>query len=344
MFYQRRSISHILKEGSRLYLKHMRTLTRPLFYPLLAQIVGIALWVFLAYESVDLVTATFPRVNIWVLWGIFVLANLPGLYIFLHGFWQYLIWVSGLNLMVRELMDTGGKPDSRSAYLRITNRSTDYALIWSFLFGLVFLPLAFAVLPIAIGASNPNWYAPALVIGIGIFLVSTVLASMALVFCSLGFQTFAFSPGHAGASLFRSVDLVSHGFIKTLALLCVWLAVTQFILPSLVTWAMDALQMTRGLAWILQGFVQFVLTQNAEDVVSLEQTQGALVSLYNWLGSHVEMVAIELAHAIVFTFVSALLLPLGTCWFALLYADLKVRLDLSQTPPVLREPLTTGVS
>ncbi len=326
-FYQRRTIGEILTQGTGVYGHHWLSLTRPLFYPLGAQLIGVIFWIVLTFESVDLLTTYVPQLNVWALWFIFLLANLPGMYIFFHGFWRYIVWVTALNLLARDLVENGTSDHVDAFYLRVVSRSVDYSLIWSFLFAILFIPLGLAVIPLSISAANPDWYWGCVIAALLIILVGLVLGGILLIFFSLVFQVFAFTPGSAGASLFRSLDLVSVDIFKTLTILAIAVIATQFLLPSLVLVLCQALKLTQLLASGMEIGVSYILSKTTPSVLETQADYPFLATAYRMLAEKPALLAHEIIQTLLYTIVSALLLPLGTCWMALLYADLKTRLD-----------------
>lgn len=288
----------------------------------------------------DLLTTYFPQVNLWLMWGIFLLANLPGMYLFFEGFWRYLVWVSALNLVVRQLVETGNCSDLPARAMRISSRSVDYSVVLTFLFGVVFVPFAIALIPIALMSHFPDWYWGLLGVALLTVFVGLLLVCVLLIFCSLVFQVFAFTPGPAGACLFRSIDLVGQNVVKTLVIIAISVGITQFALPSIVVWMSDLVHATHLLAIATHGFVQYLLNQSYQGIEELYQDYAAVPWILGKLLANPWRVALELTRIIIYTFTSAFLLPLGTCWFALLYGDLKTRFELRELPVDAKEKAT----
>jgi hypothetical protein len=328
LFYQRRSFFQILKEGTILYFRHIVLMSKPLIIPLLAQLVGIFLWIGLTYGVVDLVTTHFPILNPWLLWGIFLAANLPGLYIFIQGFWHYLVWVSGLNLVARDLVETGQCSDLSAFALRINNRATEFSVIWTFLFAINFLPVGLAVIPLGVGGVHPQWGLSCNLLAGAIFLIGILIVSVLMLFFALVFQTFAFTPGSAGASLFRSVDLVKLNIPKTLGLSIIAVAATQFVLPPMVMAVLDGIRLTSFLGNGLEVLVRYALSKSA---VAIESYHSLVLSnVFHQLTHDPRFLSLQMMETLFYTFFSALFLPLGCWWFALLYADLKTQMEENQ--------------
>jgi len=330
VFYKRRSFVQILKEGTILYFRHIVLMTKPLVVPLLAQFVGILLWVGLTYGVVDMVTSRFS-LNPWLLWGIFLAANLPGLYIFTQGFWHYLVWVSGLNLVARDLVETGQCTDLSAFALRINNRASEYSIIWTFLFAINFLPVGLAVIPLGIGGVHPQWATGCNLMAGAILSTGMMVVMVLMLFFALVFQTFAFTPGSAGASLFRSVDLVKIDIPKTLGLSIIAVVATQVVLPPVVMAVFDGIHLTAYLANGLEILVRYALARSTTAIESYHSV--VLSNVFHQLTHDPRFLADQMMETLSYTFVSALFLPLGCWWFALLYADLKTQMDESQRLP-----------
>lgn len=304
---------------------------------------GIVLWLVLAYESVDWMTLTFPGVSIWITWSVFALANLPGMYLFFHGFWKYLVWVAALNLVVREVYETGNCPDVLAYAMRVTSRPVDYSLILTFLFGIVFVPFALALIPIVCLTTNPAGYWWGIAAAISIIFIGLLLVSTLLIFFSLVFQVFAFSPGSAGASLFRSMDLVAQNVLKTIIVILVSVTVTQLIFPTLITWGVEMTGLLTVIEFPLHEMIIYALQQTQKDIAVFQSQSPILFQFYQLLASKPQLLTHEAAKTIVYTFVSAFLLPLGTAWFALLYGDLKTRLESRDSTPDVSKSLISKV-
>jgi hypothetical protein len=325
LFYQRRSLIDILKDGTQLYCRYGLRLTRPLVYPVLAQFVGIGLWLGLTYGVVDWMTATPMANNLWLLWTGFILANIPGMWLFFDGFWRYLIWVSALNLMIRELAETGRSEELHPYYIRVHHRAVDYTLVWTFLFGLLFIPIGLGMIPISMFSSQPDQLWMGLAAGGIITGVGLIIALVLMMFFALVFQVFAFTPGSAGASLFRSLDLVATGFWKALAIVFTALSLTQLLLPMVITDISDQIHLTPLLSLPIEEGLRYFIREYSATIRSFHDP--LLEQVFANLSADPASQAQHVMQGILLMVVSALLLPLGTCWFALLYADLKTRLD-----------------
>lgn len=308
-------------------------------YPIFAQTAGIVIWVFLALQSVEFLTSVFPQINIWLLWIAFLLANLPGMYLFFNGFWRYMVWVSALNLLVRELAEDGACNDVQAYAMRITCRPLDYSLILTFLFGMVFIPLGFSMIPIAIASSHPEWYWGCILAALIILSVGSIAVCTAFIFFVLVFQVFAFTPGSAGASLLRSMDLVYQNIGKTVLIIIVSIGVTQLIIPSIFVWIADVSHLTELISNGFKLLMQPLIQQAYADISGFKNAYPEITWIADYIFVNPQQIGVELAGTLVYTYISAFLLPLGTCWFALLYGDLKTRLELKELPVELSKNL-----
>ncbi len=298
---------------------------------------GIIFWIGLAYESVDLLTAYFPHLNIWLIWIVFVLANLPGVYLFLNGFYLYMVWTAALNLVVRELAELGACSDISGYSLRVTNRSVDFSLILTFLFAIVFVPLGISFMPIAFGATHPHWYVVSMIISVLMIGFGLILSGIAMIFLSLVFQVFAFTPGSAGASIFRSIDLVKHHILKTLAVILVAFIAIQFVIPTLLTALLDWTHITAFITSGVELGVRYVLSKCDIHGTNFQTLHPVMTNIYTMITHDPHGLSAQITESMIYTYISALLLPLGTCWFALLYGDLKTVQELKEKPPTVIE-------
>ncbi len=331
LFYQRRTVKQILWEGAKFYASHLPCLTRPLIWPILAQILGVVIWLGLTYGGMNWISGQWPSLTVWALWMLFILLNAPGMLLFFYGFWRYMVWYAALNLLIREVWDTGRSDDPERHVIRITNRSSDYTLLWTFLFALLFIPFGFAMIPISLVSAFPDWLWVAILASIGILLLGYLVSCISLILFSLVFQVFAYMPGSAGATLFRSVDLVGQNILKTIGFIVIVGLLTQFILPGILTTVLDVTQLTRLIAMPTEKLVQFVLQESSSNLTILAQNNPVITRLVHLLWHDVHQVSVELVRTLLFSLIYALLLPLGTVWFALLYADLKMQQDARRT-------------
>lgn len=333
VFYQPRSLRAITKAGFDYYAQAGGLLTWPLVLPIVEQLVGVLLWLGLSYGVVDWLLDTFPLMNPVVLWVCFLLANLPGMLLFIDGFWRYLLWVAGLNLVVRDLVnDQLDRTQWPYHLIRVKSRALDYSLLWLFLFGVMFIPLTLAMLVQLIPLSA-EWRGLLLAGSVGVMLVGYGVVVLIWLLTSLSFQVFAFTPDSVGLVLLRSIDLVQQNRCKTLALVLLTLVLTQLLIPSFLV---GLIKIVGGSSWLGSGVGQVILwvvSDSIGDLDNLRHYVPELAKLWDFLVLHfpwvsqVAVIGTGVVEMVVYSLISALLLPLSTIWFALLYADSKVKLE-----------------
>jgi hypothetical protein len=331
-FYHARSAMDIIREGALLYAKYWTTLTKPLIAPLALQAVGIGLSLGLSYLIINGLHSVFPAMGIgWTLAAVAV-TTATGMYLFFKGFWDYLVWFSGLCLVIRDLAEINQVPSDSTIYSRISSRSLDFSLIWLFMFSLYFIPLALGMLPICLLSGLPHatmWIlgSTAVIMGVGY-----ILAGVANLFLSLSFQSFAFYPASAGSTFFKSADMVSHGILKTCLISFMTFAAISWVIPSIL---ISLLEFTPLLTWssevITHALLPSIIANYGPIWTSLDSNPDfhQLINLtqhFTGIAVTPERVTYYVIECTLYSLITALLLPLGTCWFTLLYADLKTQL------------------
>ncbi|MCA9798032.1 MAG: hypothetical protein KC474_00665 [Cyanobacteria bacterium HKST-UBA04] len=352
-FYQPRTLLQILRDGLSVYGKHWWTLTRPLVLPLVEQLVGVMLWIGLAYGTIDWLMDTYPDTSLPVYWTSFFLANVPGMVLFIDGFWRYLVWVSGLNLVVRDLVNGAYESDQLHYHVvRIQSRAVDYSLVWLFLFVLAFIPLTLALLVQFIPV--PDAMHMLLVLGSAVvMLLGYVAVVTVMVFCALAFQVFAFTPDSVLLVLMRSADLVQQNKLKVVAIIGFSLLVTQIVVPNVLVMV---LAWVNGVGWLgemLGKVLAGVVLDSIGDAQTFDKYLPEvsrvwvfMAGKWPWINDP-SRVGTLVTQSTLWSIINALLLPLSTVWFALLYTDTKLSLerhDVSVEEKLLKREFETSIS
>jgi len=340
-FYRPREIGPLVAEGISVFGRCWLTLTRPILGPVLLQIVGIGLALAMPFSVIDWGTAHPEAMSRPVLWGVFLLSIAPGMGLFMWSFWRYVVWISALNLVVRDCVEIGYCPDSEIYWLRVGQRAVDYSLVWLFFFALCFIPLGLGLLTLSLGDLFQIQPMVKTLLGV-LTLGATGLVGVVTAFvCSLVFQVFAFTPSTAGAALFRSADLVKLSPGKTLLLLILVGFLTQGLFPALGLGVFDLFGLSDLLGKAMFPWVQHVLETNhaSWQVSGMLSSQGA--QAFELLLSNSKALCVEIARTILMSVLSALMLPLASVWMALWYGSLKDRQD--QEEAVLKGTKPIGV-
>lgn len=317
-----RSFTAILTDGCKLYGQTIVGSTGLLVLPVLFQVVGSVLFLALPYTLMNVGMLSLPLLLVWPL---MLLACVPGAYLLFKGFWDYLLWFSALNLWFRDLIQDGQAQAANIYKMRLFSRAADFSLIWCFFFALSFIPIGLGVCAMAstvFGMPLPG----AIGLAVLIFLLAALIAFVVFAFVSLSFQTMAFTPDTAGACMVKSADLVSAGVLKTFGIVIVTLLATQLILPFVFDKVMQLLH-------VYDTFTPLVLSSINPIVSELQNNFRVLHD--NGLLTGLEAQPIQLPGLLIASTVTqlmigymfgALLLPLGSAWFFLLYWDLRGRL------------------
>lgn len=339
-FYQPREIGPLVAEGVSVFGRCWLTLTRPIIGPVLLQIVGIGLALALPFLVIDWATAHPEALSRPMLWGAFLLSIAPGMGLFMWSFWRYVVWISALNLVVRDCVEIGYCPDPEIHWLRVGQRAVDYSLVWLFFFALCFVPVGLGLLTLSL--ADMLQIAPVVRMMLGVLALGTtgIVGLVTAFACALVFQVFAFTPSTAGAALFRSADLVKLAPGKTLLLLVLVGFLTQGLFPALGLGAFDLLGLTNLLGNALYPWVQHVLETNhaSWQASGMLSSQGA--QAFKLLLSNSKALCVEIARTTLMSVLSALMLPLASVWMALWYGSLKDRQDQEEAALKSNKPIS----
>lgn len=211
------SVWAIFFEGVKLYFSNFPSFFKYLAFPVFGQIVGILLTfgaTFLYIEKLPaLISSGGVFNNFSMIFLLLIAISIPGLFIFMKAFWDYLVAYGAINSMVENMVKSGRIYDFDAHTELITRRTPSFIVLW-ILFGIFALDAMFPLL----------W-----IIGIILFVYFVLI-----------FQVFTFEPDKSAMACFRkSMEIIKGNFARTFGLMIlVWL-LTYIIFPELIKFAFD---------------------------------------------------------------------------------------------------------
>lgn len=204
------SVFGIFWQSSKLYFKNFGSFFKYMAFPVFGQILGIVLILFASYFYAcclnKLIVPGGIFDNFSMIFLFLLLVTLPGLFILIKAFWEYLVAYGAINSMVENMLKSGKVYDFHAHTEVITRRSAAFGWIWVLwaLFGII-----------------------------GIFPLFWVIAGILSVYFVLVFQVFVFEPEKSPFGCFqRSVMIIKGHFARTLGLMAILGILTYWLIPE----------------------------------------------------------------------------------------------------------------
>lgn len=222
----------IFWEAVKLYFTNFGRFFRYMAFPVFGQISGIIIALLSSYYY----TLNVPNLiaqggifnNFSIIFLILILITLPGLFIFMKAFWDYLVAYGAINSMADNLVKSGKVYDFAAHNEVITRRTSAFIGLW----------LLFALFTIA-----------------GIFPLFLLAAGILFVYFVLIFQVFTFEPDKSPVGCFKkSFNIIKGNFRKTCGLMLLLLIFTYWVLPETVKFLFDAAKIIALFAIPLDGW------------------------------------------------------------------------------------------
>lgn len=297
-------ILNIFKDGVIWYCKYLDVLLKYMFFPVFGQILGLILIFTANYffvVNIPHLIKQYPILdNIPLVFTLLLICVFPGFMVFCKAFYDYIIAMAALNLMVyvsrgekmkKEPLD----PKIHSDVLK--NRLAKY---------IIFI-LILSVL-----------------LCIGSFPLLIIPFVIVLVYLSLIFQVFMLEESSTPLGVFkRSFELVKTNFGITCLLLGLSGLLTYWLLPNLIIWAFYKANAIDFLAYPIHKYLEILPVQELLNNFISTVTGGLplempisinINSLFN-----IHDIACNIVCFVIGVSVVGLLLPMRSCWFTLLY-------------------------
>ena len=323
------TIFNIIGNGTILYLQNIFILSTPVVMPVLGIFFGMVFMAMPIYLIPKFYPAWAQAVPIlsefWVALTVIIISLLPGLIIFKMAFWNYMLKMVSLNVMVGDIIKRK-VIKHHSQYTKIVAlRTKDYLLMLLIWLLIILMGLA---LPVSLFLFNID---PIL---LSYFLVAfEVLAVFLLIilsiYLSLSFQVFAFETSFGPMqTLEESFRLVLNNFWRIVTLMILLVIISMGLL-SLVLFISDVLMIKNTLSIPFQSVLKSVLNSypNFYDVIN-----SLPIFAYESEQKFILETAKSFSVSTISTLISLLMLPLGACYYTLFYFDAKKRHESPKTP------------
>jgi hypothetical protein len=329
---QTRSLRLMLKEGFLLYIAHGASFTQPLLRPICFQFAGAFLATWSPYWVLNRLSSGWFSDNpaLWI--ATMLLLEIPGIVLFTMGFWEYLIWMVSLNRNVAEVLQRK-QPSFITHYQAIEKQAGPLTNLLLLLSSFWILPIGLIAIPevVLFHFSPPIELALFLWGSILLGCFSVLLLAVSSIYFSVVFQVFTFEPVTVNPLklLKRSYDLIVGHFWRVLILMIGMGALTNGLLPGIFTSLLGLSHVTPALAKLLEEFIQEILI--TLQPVSDTQKDPVWMLISSYTQTHLPQLSIEILNTVFYSVLTALLLPLNTFIFALLYLDLRARKDRAES-------------
>lgn len=228
------SVFGVLGQGIKLYFTNLGSFLRYLAFPVFGQLLGIILILFASYfYAMNLKKIVVPGGifdNFLMIFLVLFLVTLPGLFILIKAFWDYLVAYGAINSMLDNMLKSGKVYDFHAHTEVIARRSGTFAWLWILL----------AILGL-----------------IGSFPLFWVIAGILSVYFVLIFQVFVFEPDKSAIGCFKkSLNIIKGNFVRTLGLMLLLGILTYWLLPELVKFLSKFMNIVTFLAIPFDGWAR----------------------------------------------------------------------------------------
>lgn len=211
------SVWAVFWQGSKLYFSNFVSFFKYMAFPVFGQILGIILisvaTFFYSSQLPKMIVPGGILDNFTVIFLLLLLLTLPGLFILVKAFCDYLIAYGAINSMLDNMLKSGKVYDFHAHTETVSRRSATFASLWLLwaLFGII-----------------------------GGFPLFWVIAGILSVYFALVFQVFSFEPDKSAFGCFqKSVHIVKGNFARTLGLMILLGILTYWIIPDIIQYLLE---------------------------------------------------------------------------------------------------------
>lgn len=284
---------NIFFTGIKIYFKNLDKFMLYLAFPVFGQVVGVAMLLFITYLYATYLPTLMANFvffdNLLASFTLLIVLTVPVFFILCKAFYDYLIAMAALNSISNSISAKGKNKnlDIKVHHELIKRRSFKYMWLLAIL-GIAYL--------------------------VGMLPFFWVILALFLVYSSLAIQVFTLEESSGPISAIkRSFALVKNNFWSTTLLLLLITALTYFILPNLITWACEEIQLVYYLSLPIEKYFSLLPI----DVIN--QTFQSFNIKYQL--EVYEMARMWVTSSISFIVVS-FTLPIRSCCCTLLYKQL----------------------
>lgn len=322
------NIFKIIFNAFMLYVRNILPLTKVMLFPVLGQVLGIVLILYPTYLFSQHITSIFPPPlsagNLFLMFLFLISIILPGFFIFIKAFWEFMVAMATLNLIIINFKKKGvfQEPEVTTRVFKLRTREYVFfllliTLIWLIGLGFPFIAILFKGILSLTSIQS-----------LGIFLLLEFLSLFVLiivsVYLSLGFQVFALENLSAASSLKKSWNIVEGNFWKTFLLALLSCIITGTLIPAPFQSLLSANSI---LPFLTKPFIPYmsIVLNGLNTLHQLNENDllfKILNNVYKYGNPEYELSKI-VAVSFVGIIITALLLPLSTAFYSLLYFDIK---------------------
>ena len=317
------TVLSIIGNGTRLYLQNLFLLSSPIIAPVLGLILSILLFVIPVWLLPQHYPAWAEQLPIlkelWLSITIIILSILPGLVVLKLAFWNYMLKVVSLNVMVSDIIKKKVIKHHTQYTKIIELRTKDYLLMLGIWCLIILMGL---FLPVSLFLFNID----AAILGyllIGFEFIAVLLLSILSIYLSLSFQVFAFETSFGPMqTLEESFKLVLNNFWRIVVVMLIFALITSLIVPQVFVFLADMLMLKNTIAIPFQHLLENILPNNPYITDMLQA--------FSYFGYESEAKFIlekskDISEILISIVIGLLMLPLGSCYYTLFYFDAKKR-------------------
>ena len=220
-----KEIFEVFFKSIKLYFGSFPSFLKYMSFPVFGQLLGL-FWIlgitYLYINYLPLLMKHSIFTNYAIIFFTLILITLPGLFVMLKAFWDYIVAYGAINSMIDGLIKSGyvyDFPAHNEVVIRKTPKFISIWLIISFIGTICMFPL--------------------------LLIVGAIL----FVYFILVFQVFVFEPDENAFNCFkRSFQIIKGKFGKTFILMLLIGGFTMFLLPGLANYSLEYAKLTKYLA------------------------------------------------------------------------------------------------
>ncbi len=244
----KQGVLNIFFKSVTIYFQNFTSFFKYMAFPVFGQIAGIVWILAISFCYINYLPELMGKSSIMsnfsVILAVFLLITLPGLFVTLKAFWDYLVAYGAINSMLDGLIKSGRLYDFPAHNEVVTRKSAKFIAIWL----LISIMSIIAIIPIF-------W-----IFGI-IFFIYFILV----------FQIFIFEPEESVFGCFkRSLEIIKGNWGKTFLLAILIGIFTNWFLPFVVNKTLELLSIIKFLAIPVDGITTLLPIKEINDSLSIQ--------------------------------------------------------------------------
>lgn len=245
---EKQGVLNIFFKSVTIYFQNFTSFFKYMAFPVFGQIAGIVWILAISFCYINYLPELMGKSSIMsnfsVILAVFLLITLPGLFVTLKAFWDYLVAYGAINSMLDGLIKSGRLYDFPAHNEVVTRKSAKFIAIWL----LISIMSIIAIIPIF-------W-----IFGI-IFFIYFILV----------FQIFIFEPEESVFGCFkRSLEIIKGNWGKTFLLAILIGIFTNWFLPFVVNKTLELLSIIKFLAISVDGITTLLPIKEINDSLSIQ--------------------------------------------------------------------------